>query len=380
MMSRQKSVGPLSLQSGLTLVELMIALLLSMLLMAGTIQLFAGSKRTYLTSDAMARVQENGRYILELLARDLRQAGYTGCVDDAPVANVLIGGGTSWQFDIGRPVFGYDGSYTGSDPSLVMPTEFDGSGSASGTLEDSDAVAVLFGDAPSGLTVASHNPPSAEFKVNESHDIQSGEILLVTDCSKSALFQVTNANASNKTIAHNEGAGTPGNCTKYLGKTATNSCMPDPGEPYSFANGGFILKLRARSYFIAETSRIDSSGNAIPALYRVSVGDSGVLTTPEELVEGIEDMQILYGVDNDAIDGAPGFGSANKFLRADEVSSAGLWSRVVAIRIELSLRSLANNATQEATTYTYGNGHVAVTDNRLRARFAMTVALRNRTP
>lgn len=63
-------------QSGLSLVEMLVALVISLFLIAGVIQLFIGSKQTYRFHDALSRVQENGRFALEAMARDIRMAGY----------------------------------------------------------------------------------------------------------------------------------------------------------------------------------------------------------------------------------------------------------------------------------------------------------------
>jgi type IV pilus assembly protein PilW len=63
-------------QCGLTLVEILVALVISAFLMAGVIQLFLGSKQTYRSHDALSRIQENGRFALETMSRDIRAAGY----------------------------------------------------------------------------------------------------------------------------------------------------------------------------------------------------------------------------------------------------------------------------------------------------------------
>lgn len=63
-------------QRGLTLVEILVALVISAFLMAGVIQLFIGSKQTYRSHDALSRIQENGRFALEAMSRDIRAAGY----------------------------------------------------------------------------------------------------------------------------------------------------------------------------------------------------------------------------------------------------------------------------------------------------------------
>lgn len=63
-------------QQGLSLVELMVALVLGLILMTGIIQVFLSSKQTYSTNEAMARMQENGRFALEFMSRSARLAGY----------------------------------------------------------------------------------------------------------------------------------------------------------------------------------------------------------------------------------------------------------------------------------------------------------------
>lgn len=63
-------------QRGLTLIEIMVALVLSLFLIAGVIQLFLGSKQTYRFHDALSRLQENGRFALDSMTRDIRMAGF----------------------------------------------------------------------------------------------------------------------------------------------------------------------------------------------------------------------------------------------------------------------------------------------------------------
>ncbi|MGH8435975.1 MAG: PilW family protein [Pseudomonas sp.] len=63
-------------QSGLSIVELLVALLLSMILITGVLQVFLSSRQTYTTTESLARTQENGRFALEFIAQSARQAGY----------------------------------------------------------------------------------------------------------------------------------------------------------------------------------------------------------------------------------------------------------------------------------------------------------------
>ena len=70
------NVHAFSRQRGLSIVELMIALLLGLILLGGVIQVFLSSRQTYSANEAMSRMQENGRFALEFIARSARLAGY----------------------------------------------------------------------------------------------------------------------------------------------------------------------------------------------------------------------------------------------------------------------------------------------------------------
>ncbi len=66
-------------QKGLTLIELLVALVISLVLMVGVIQLFISNKQSYQLTEEIARMQESARYAAHLIAKDIRMAGYTGC-------------------------------------------------------------------------------------------------------------------------------------------------------------------------------------------------------------------------------------------------------------------------------------------------------------
>src|SRR5207247_7593952 len=66
-------------ENGFSLVELMVAMTITIIVMAGVIAIFVNSKKAYTNQDRIARVQENGRFAMYYLMRDIRMAGYTGC-------------------------------------------------------------------------------------------------------------------------------------------------------------------------------------------------------------------------------------------------------------------------------------------------------------
>lgn len=89
----QKSLRLLRPQRGLTLIEILVALVISLFLTAGVIQLFIGTKQTYRFHDALSRIQENARFALDSMTMDIRMAGYSP-LGTPPLANAVATNGT----------------------------------------------------------------------------------------------------------------------------------------------------------------------------------------------------------------------------------------------------------------------------------------------
>ena len=81
-------------QAGLTLLELMISLSLGLLLLTGIGTIYVGSNQTYRVQEQNARIQESGRYALEVIGRSVRQAGYWN-IPTNPIALQTAFGGTA---------------------------------------------------------------------------------------------------------------------------------------------------------------------------------------------------------------------------------------------------------------------------------------------
>ena len=82
------------LQKGVTLIELMVAMLIGSILLIGAVTVFSDSRATFRTSDIIARLQENARFALDTIEPDIRQAARylaecTGC--DKKACNHIAG-------------------------------------------------------------------------------------------------------------------------------------------------------------------------------------------------------------------------------------------------------------------------------------------------
>ena len=72
------------LQNGISMVEILVALVISLFLLGGIVQVFIANKASYSFSNAISRIQENGRYAMDTMTQDLRGAGFNGCAVSDP--------------------------------------------------------------------------------------------------------------------------------------------------------------------------------------------------------------------------------------------------------------------------------------------------------
>ncbi|HEX7718337.1 MAG TPA: prepilin-type N-terminal cleavage/methylation domain-containing protein, partial [Woeseiaceae bacterium] len=212
-------------QRGVTLVELMVALLLGMLLTAGMIQVFASNRVTYEFNQGLSRIQENARFALDHIAYTTRMAGYRGCLSDVAFFNNLDTP-SDFRDDLENGLQGHNANGTGvgqtfaagaADPlpsanpanwSPALPAELNNR-----VIPGSDVLIVrsVAGDARPLVTPFSD---SAQLFVAGPHDFANGEILVATDCQKASIFQVTNSTAVGfgvNLVHSNAGSFSPGN-------------------------------------------------------------------------------------------------------------------------------------------------------------------------
>jgi len=356
-------------QTGLSMVELMVALLIGTLITGAVLQMFIGSRATYAVHTALAAMQENARFAIEFLSRDLRKAGYTGCSTNTTLANTLRdtdnGNGILAQFDMSSPVSLEDNFVVASGTSIPLPT-------GAAPLAGRDIVSVRFADGSGSCTVESHVAASATIHCYANHDYQKGQVLLISDCSHSAVFQqsnTVNTNSQTKQVNHNTGQAVPGNCTKGLGLPV--DCASTQGTAYTFPSGATVQLFRNYTYYIA------NNAFGAPALYRAGLslnsGTSGL--SAQELVEGVEDMQLTYGVDTDDDGDAEYYVAAD--TNGDGTEDLDV-TEVVAVRVNLLMRSIEDNVLSEAQTYSFNGNTVTAGDRRLRKVFTATITLRNR--
>lgn len=332
-------------QRGLTLVEIMVAIGISAILLTGVLQILVSSKQSYRVLEATARVQEAGRFAVNFIAEDLRMAGFTGCYrgNVASIDNIL-NNPDAFDWNLNTPLEGHEWNGAGWTPPLPAAIAGD-------VLAGTDVV-VIRSLASDGVPV-NRDVPGANINLAPSGDIfVIGDIIMVTDCNNASVFQITNkqitAGGTRILLVHSAGGGIPGNSSP-------------PQLSNSFGPGSEAARIQVTVYYIS-TNESDE-----PALYRRILGTGGA-TTAQELIDGVENMQILYGEDTSDD------GLANRYVAASDVVSM---DNVVSARVSLLMRTEDNIASSNQT-YLFNGASVTANDLRMRRVFTSTTKLRNR--
>jgi len=374
--------GPMpggSCSRGLSLIELLIAMVMGLSLAAGVMQVYVGNSQTERDQEARARMQENGRFAINYLARELRMAGYLGClagIDETAINNTLDGPPPSFQPMSG--IQGWEAADTGPgdiSPSTenvaVVATNAGGWVTSGGNVLDvtnavpgSDIVRI-WNAAGTGATINSISPGGAMTVVNSAViDIEDGDILLLSDCERADWVQACNVQEI--------GGGASINAVLSAG------CVPGniTSQPLGTQAGGELVKLQGTMFYVGK--RGNTATNP-PALFRRVLSQTAGAGTAEELVEGIESLQILYGINADNDNKK----TVDAYVTAELV---GDWSRVISVRISVLVQSIEDGMMPAPQPYVFngvtyndaaGNGDLPE-DNRLRRVFTSTITLRNR--
>lgn len=310
-------------QSGLSLIELMVALVIGLLLTLGVLQVYMSGRDVYRMQESISHLQESGRYTLSLLARDIREAGFIGCLA-IDWAGVDDPNGTGVDFD--------------------QTTVFDGTTGADG--------------APDTLRIRSTQPFNAAladvvfaeattFAVEDNVQLAAGEVFVISDCRNAELF-----------VAEND----------VDDGTFIEATLPLANSYFADAMGA-LYRYRDVEYSVANTGRFTANNRPISALF-VNRGAGA-----EELVEGVENLKIQFGV---ATDAEPRPNQANEYLAASAVTR---WDRIVSVQIDLLVQGLDDGvATGPRAQSIAFRGTPVASDGRLRQVFSATVAMRNRLP
>ncbi len=349
-------------QAGLSLIELMIAMLVGLILIAGVLSIFISSRQSYGINGAVGQIQENGRFALEFIRTATRKAGYMGCATSTATANYLNPPANPMPYDFATAINGY--YFTGVPPAPAenpapdanagdWTPNLDGS-IAGNVLPNTDVLVVRFTQNNPMYITNITSSAATDMSVSGNNPLVSGDLMLISNCTSAIVMQTT-APTAGSTISH-AAAGTPGNA--------------NTGVPQSYI-GAQVVSPNTDAFYIGQ------GADGSPALFAATF--VGGVFTPQELVPGVESMRVLYGVDLNG-DQVP-----DEYITADQVDLANLWNSVVSVRVALLLRSNIGAVPQPAlavaqTLLETTTAFTPPLDTRLRQTFIATIGIRNSLP
>ena len=322
-------------QTGLTLVELMVALAIGSFLIIGAIQIYNQSRQAFVVNESIARVQETAQFAMDTIETDLRMASNWGrnsrglavegrsLVGDANPTGLTVPAptcGDTWAFDLGRPIDGSDNAYN-----LAC-------GASGGAAGNSDVITVRR---------ASVQPVAPELGRLQIQSTRIQGELFETDTIPAAFLPVTN--------------------------------NPITGVPSSGTHN-----LMVNSYYVSPTSTLIPG---VPTLRRktLTVRNGVPVIEDQEVAPGVESIQLQLGIDVDqdnTVDRYVNPGddvynpAADDYIPGVRVMTARIWLVVRGVTTEFGLR--------DARTYQPGNVNMGqMNDSFRRLQVSKTILLRN---
>ena len=318
-------------QTGLTLVELMVALAIGSFLMVGAVQIYSQSRQAFVVNESIARVQETAQFAMDTIEADLRMASNWGrnsrglavegrsIVGDADPSGLnlpanALACGADWALDLARPIDGDNNTY-------ALPCATTG-----GAQPNSDVI-----------TVRRASVQAVGFEVGRLQ-IQS---------------------------------------TRIQGKLFHDGALP--GD-YSLADSA-THNLIVTSYYVSATSELIAG---IPTLRRhrlVGGGGGGPTIIDEEVAPGVENIQLQLGIDVDEDNTVDRYVNPGDPVYDPAEAGAGYipGARVITARIWMIVRGLdIEMGVQDQRDYEPGDVGLGVpSDNYRRMLVSKTILLRN---
>ncbi|BDU17573.1 PilW family protein [Lysobacter auxotrophicus] len=415
--------------AGLSLIELMIAMVIGLILLMGLVQVMSASRAAYQLSTGVARTQENARFAVDFLQRDLRMAGHMGCVNDqshmapespgstdasrqgmnlwfltkaqrdARTFTALSGTSYPLRFDMG--VQGFEAQGTSPQDTVTLTDGTPVAGNANQwvpalptaiadlkPVPGSDIVVIRFlsrDGVPATLasTSATNYTVTPEAYGTSVSTTDSTGLFALADCQQVSIFAADAISAAGVITVSNTG----------LNKSGL------VGDEWSFEstqNKPVLYRAETVVYFVGVGEGTNVDGTKPPSLWRArAIATAGAVKfEKEELVEGVDSLQLLYGMDENLPVALPR-GNIERVRTAAAVNTAPTnnptnaqadeWRRVGTVQIGLLMRSSDRSASEQAavTPILLGvkmqrGANDSRSDGHYRSVYETTVVMRNR--
>ena len=299
-------------QRGFSLIELMVAITLGLLIVTGLTSIFASNSQTRAQIEQASQQMENGRYAMQLLTDDLRNAGYLAEFDARKLTT---------------PPTKPDPCATDL-PTLTSALPIAVQGYDNGTNAPTCLSDVMAG---TDIVVIRRASTCAVGDTNCDPQIAGAPYFQASACNSAAEL-------GSNTIANYYALNTD--------TTQLTLHKKDCNPPTTAGTLAPYHQYRTHIYFVANN---DKSGDGIPTLKRAELGASGFTIVP--LVEGIQNLQIEYGIDTSTNGLTSGLLGTPAVYTADPDSvniswclgaiHTGCWRNTVAAKINLLARNTA---------------------------------------
>ncbi|MFI0474156.1 PilW family protein [Halomonas sp. HMF6819] len=337
-LERRFSERDVGRQTGFTLIELMVAMVIGVLVVLGATQLFVASQQSYRITTALANMQDTGRFALETISRELRQADFKGgCAAGQVTISVRSQANTASPTP--APALQGFASFQNLAASNALQQPLPGSQSFS----------FRAAGMPIKGRIATVSGPQFEFQTSPPSDVAyptSSRLLLLQSAQKCELF----LNA----------AGLPGQLKKITSGWPTGSPQAAPLN-YSQDQAVTLTALDSGIYYLGS----DPTNANIPSLMRLDT--STATPRSEVLASNVVALRARFLV-------------GDTYLPVEGLS-VDQWPEVLAVRISLIVQSERAGLRQEPTRIATGNFRFdpfEANDGHLYQVFTTTIDLRNR--
>ena len=387
---------------GLSLVELMVALAIGVVLLLGLVEIFGASRAAFSAAEGASRNQEAGRFAMEFLRHDVRMAGHLGCLNEnayqsnaGALYNHAVNPSTNFtaapfSLRVDYPIQGYN--YVGTNPGQSVDltagiSAAPGNGSwdpplpaALGALIGGASSAVVGSDVLVVRFLSSEFVDSAFVNV-AANQIQFNDPLDGPFFLEQAVYGVTNCRVLSVVQARSG----PSGIIVNTGIGGLNAVTWSAVEDGYASPGTYIHRYNYIVYFVG----IDAASGQ-PSLMRRNF-DAGVggsqLGVNEVLVEGIESLQFVFGIDNstpkdDVVDVYGSASDVDDLAVPAGLDDAGRWRLVTTVRLGILARSPNAASVPQVGASSQlraaDSRFLPPDDNRVRQTYETLITIRNR--
>ena len=385
-----------SLQAGVSLIELMIAIVIAALLVLGLVQIFGASATTSQMTEGLSRVQENGRFATQFMQRQLRMVGFMGCgadtsritqesfVNHLTAYNGTVPGGDKYRFQ--RPIEAYTAG------TMTAPAELS---SITGIVDGTDVLILrVFSEESSPVLSISKatndltlvlGDPAAPFLPTPGKTVLLG----LQNCRSADVFAgALNGTGVGSAIVANGLTSPNVYSDPSVSNCGTAPCPWDFRISNAFLNAKPLVgdaslnaEIHRAEYYALFVKTTPATG--INSLYLMRFNREGVtLDAPEEFVEGVDNLQLRFGYDTSTVPD----GAIDEYRTANAVVAGATgavldanWRRVLSVRVGMLVRSPGKAGVRD---HAYKVIDVNVTpangDGAIREVYDTTISLRNR--